>query len=326
LPEIGIEGQERLLASRVVVVGCGALGTVQASLLARAGVGELVLIDRDYVEESNLQRQSLFEESDVERVMPKAAAAAEHLARANSACRIRAEVKDLTARNAESLLTPADVIVDGTDNFAARYLVNDVAVKTGTPWVYGAAVGTRGSLMPVIPGETACISCIFPEAPSSRQPTCETAGVLNTLTATIAAMQVTEALKILRGATSALRRRLTSIDLWSGESSSISASSPDAACPTCGRREFKYLEDTTRESAGLCGRNGVQINGTERGVDLERLGAELSRLGPVKSNPYALRFVCAPHELTIFPDGRAIIKGTQDLAVARSLYARYVGN
>ncbi len=326
LPEIGSEGQRRLLASRVVVVGCGALGTVHATLLARAGVGELVLIDRDYVETSNLQRQWLFDEADVENAMPKAAAAAEHLRQANSGCRIHAEVKDLAARNAESLLTPAEVIIDGTDNFAARYLINDVAVKTGTPWVYGAAVGTRGSVMPVVPGETACLSCVFPEAPSTRQPTCETAGVLNTVTSTIASMQVTEALKIICGRTEALHRRLCSIDLWSGDRGSISAEHADPGCPTCGRREFKYLDDLRRGSASLCGRNGVQISASDREIDLSELSKQLDRLGEVKSNPYALRFSSPPHEMTIFSDGRAIIKGTEDLAVARSLYARYVGN
>ena len=326
LSEIGDEGQRRLLAARVVVAGCGALGTVHASLLARAGVGELVLVDRDYVEASNLQRQWLFDESDVQRAMPKAIAAAEHLRRANSACLIRAEVKDLTARNAEALLTPSDVIIDGTDNFAARYLINDVSVKTGTPWVYGAAVGTRGSLMPIIPGETACLSCIFPEAPNSRQPTCDTAGVLNTVTTVIAAMQVTEVLKILCGRTEALRRRLVSTDLWTGDAGSISAERPDPDCPTCGRREFKYLDDVTRGSATLCGRNGVQISGPGRDIDLGALSRELGPLGDVKSNPYVLRFQCPPHEMTIFPDGRAIIKGTEDLALARSLYAHYVGS
>lgn len=326
LPEIGAAGQQRLLASRAVVVGCGALGTVQATLLVRAGVGEVVLIDRDYAETSNLQRQWLFEESDVERVIPKAVAAAERLQKANSSCRIHAKVKDLTPQNAEALLTPADVILDGVDNFAARYLINDVANKTKTPWVYGAAVGTRGSLMPIVPGETACLSCIFPEAPSSRQPTCETAGVLNAVTALIAAMQVGEALKILCGRGEALRRRLVTTDLWSGESGSINADRPDPDCPTCGRGDFKYLRDLSTDSANLCGRNGVRVAGNGRALDLPGLAAALASLGEVKANPYALRFTCPPHEFTIFPDGRAIVKGTRDPAVARSLYARYVGN
>lgn len=325
LPEIGAEGQRRLLASRAVVVGCGALGTVHAALLVRAGVGEIVLIDRDYVETSNLQRQWLFDEADVERAMPKAAAAAERLRKANASCQIHAEIKDMTPQNAESLLTPADVILDGTDNFAARYLINDAAVKTRTPWIYGAAVGTRGSLMPVAPGQTACLSCIFPEAPRSRQPTCETAGALNAATAAIASMQVCEALKIICGRPEALRRRLVTTDLWSGESSSIDAARPDPDCPTCGRRDFRYLNDLSRNSASLCGRGGVQIAADGRAIDLPALAAALAPLGVVRANPYALRFACPPHELTLFADGRAIVKGTRDPAVARGIYARYVG-
>ncbi len=326
LPEIGVAGQRRLLASRAVVVGCGALGTVQATLLVRAGVGEIVLIDRDYVETSNLQRQWLFEEADVERAMPKAAAAAERLRKANSSCRIHAEVKDMTPQNAAALLTPADAILDGADNFAARYLLNDVAVKTKTPWIYGAAVGTRGSLMPVVPGETACLSCIFPQAPRSRQPTCETSGALNAATTAVASMQVCEALKILCGRPEALRRRLVTTDIWSGETGSVDASRPDPDCPTCGRGDFQYLNDLSRGSASLCGRDSVQIAAGGRALDLPGLAAALASLGKVQANPHALRFACPPHELTLFPDGRAIVKGTRDPAVARSLYARYVGS
>ncbi len=326
LPQIGEAGQRKLAESRAVVVGCGALGTVQAALLVRAGVGETVLIDRDYVETSNLPRQCLFEEQDAEQGTPKAVAAARSLRRANSFVSVVARVKDLTAANAESFLRPAGVILDGTDNYEARYLINDVAVKWSIPWVYGAAVGTRGSVMAVVPGSTACLRCIFPAAPRARQPTCDTAGVLNAVTSLIASLQVIEAFKILAGRMESLDRRLVSCDVWTGERSSMRADLPDPKCPCCGQRKFQHLEAKAASSARICGRDAVQVPGGDRPVDLAELARKLAPLGRVRSGEHAVRFACPPHELTVFPDGRAIVKGTQEVALARSLYARYVGD
>ena len=325
LPEIGEEGQRLISKSCAVVVGCGALGTVQASLLVRAGTGETVLIDRDYVEASNLQRQCLFDERDAEEGTPKAVAAARSLRLANSAVRVKAVVKDFTSTNAEGLLEGADVILDGTDNYETRYLINDVAVKRSIPWIYGAAVGTKGSVMPVIPGRTACLACLFPAPPSSRQPTCDTTGVLNAVTSLVGALQAAEALKILAGRPEAVCARLVSHDVWTGERSSVRADTADPECRTCGRRQFAYLETAARVSARLCGRDAVQVPGRDRVTDLAALAESLAALGEVRSTEHAVRFRCPPHELTVFADGRAIVKGTQDAGLARSLYARYVG-
>ncbi len=325
LAEIGSEGQERLAASCAAVVGCGALGTVQAALLVRAGVGRTLLIDRDYVEESNLQRQVLFEERDAELGVPKAEAAARRLVRANSAVTVVPVVKDLVAANAERLLESVDVILDGTDNYQTRFLVNEVAVKHCIPWIYGAAVGTHGSVMPVIPGQTACLECIFGDAPQSRQPTCDTVGVLNAVTSLIASMQVAEALKILAGRTEAVRRELVTINIWTGERAVLHAAMPQPGCVTCGQRRFSRLRARSAASARICGRDAVQVPGDGRPVDLAALAASLSKLGEVRASESAVQFSCPPHALTVFSDGRAIVKGTQDRGVARGLYARYVG-
>ncbi len=326
LPEIGPEGQRRLAGARAVVAGVGALGTVQASLLVRAGVGETVLIDRDFVELSNLQRQCLFHERDADLGTPKAVAAADALRQANSDVSVIAVVKDLTSSNADRLLGSADVILDGTDNYETRYLINDISVKRSIPWIYGAAVGTHGSLMPVVPDRTACLSCLFPSAPRARQPTCDTAGVLSSAPTLIASLQVVEALKILAGRLDSVCARLVSIDVWSGERSSVRADRPDPQCPTCGQRQFPHLESTEFQAARLCGRDAVQVPGVPREVDLVGLAGKLAHFGEVRSNEHAMRFSYPPHELTVFPDGRAIVKGTQDLALARSLYARFVGS
>lgn len=325
LPEIGEEGQRLVSTSRAVVVGCGALGTVHASLLVRAGVGETVLIDRDYVEATNLQRQCLFDEQDAEEGTPKAVAAARSLRRANSDVSVVPAVKDLTPSNAEALLANADVVLDGTDNYEARYLINDVAAKQSIPWIYGAAVGTKGSVMPVLPGRTACLACMFPVAPGSRQPTCDTAGVLNAITSLIGSLQAAEALKILAGRTEAVCARLVSHDVWTGERSSVRTDRADPDCATCVRREFAHLDADTRGSARICGRDAVQVPGGDRPVDLAALAESLARLGGVRSTEHVVRFSCPPHELTVFADGRSIVKGTQDMRLARSLHARYVG-
>ena len=325
-PGIGEQGQEALLASHAVVVGCGALGSFHAAALARAGVGRLTIIDRDYVEPSNLHRQWLFEESDAAESLPKAAAAARRIAAINSAVEVRGIVADLTARNAEELLGGADVMLDGTDNFEARYLVNDFAVSRGIPWIYGAAVGSYGIAMPVIPGHTACLRCVYPDPPAGVQPTCETAGVLNVIISAVASIQVADALKILCGCVSQVQPRITTIDLWYGGIRQIEAPARDPDCPTCGKREFSYLEERRRPPVTLCGRNAVQVHERERPLDLAELKKRLAPLGDVRASEFALRFRVEPYEMTIFPDGRAIVKGTSDEGVARSLYARYVGN
>jgi adenylyltransferase/sulfurtransferase len=322
-PPIGESGQEALLHAHVAIAGCGALGSFQAAALARAGVGRLTIIDRDYIEPSNLHRQWLFEEADAAEALPKAVAAQRRIARINSRVQVRGVVADLTASNAEELLAGAGLILDGTDNFETRYLINDFAVSRGIPWVYGAAVASYGITMPVIPGHTACLRCVYPNPPGGAQPTCETAGVLNVIVSAVASLQVADALQIL--VMGSVASRITTIDVWQGGIRQVHAPQRDAECPACARREFSFLEQAARPPVMLCGRNAVQISEGERAVDLAALQARLEPLGEVRANEYALRFVIAPYELTVFADGRAIIKGTSDTGVARSLYARYVG-
>lgn len=323
-PGIGETGQKKLLDARVAVVGCGALGSFQAGALVRAGVGQLTLIDRDYVEASNLQRQWLYEEEDAAQGLPKAVAAANRLARINSGVEVSPVVADLTPANIADTLEGATLVLDGTDNFDTRYLINDYAVSENLPWIYGAAVGSYGLVMPVLPGETACLKCLYPEPPSGAQPTCETAGVVNTITAIIASLQVSLAYQVLVGAP--VPRQITTIDIWSGALRTVRQPPRDADCPACGRREFVHLEGRRRVPVSLCGRNAVQLHERARPLDLADLAVRLEPLGQVRRNEFALRFVLSPYELTIFPDGRAIIKGTTDVGVARSLYARYVGS
>jgi adenylyltransferase/sulfurtransferase len=320
---IGERGQQRLLASTAAVVGCGALGSFHAGALARAGVGRLVLIDRDYVELSNLQRQWLYEEDDAREGLPKAIAAARRIAGINSGIAVKPHVADLTPSNIARLLGGVAVILDGTDNFETRYLINDYAVREGVPWIYGAAVGSYGLEMPVLPGG-ACLKCVFPEPPGGAQPTCESAGVVNAVTAAVASLQVADALKVLCG--EEVCGRITTLDLWSGEVRQISRPEPDPACAACARREFVHLEAARRPPVSLCGRNAVQIHEREHPVDLEELKRRLAPLGEVRANEFALRLVAPPYELTVFPDGRAIVKGTADIGLARSVYARFVGN
>src|SRR5580693_9456694 len=265
-PGIGETGQQRLLDARVAVAGCGALGSFQAGALARAGIGLLRIIDRDYVELSNLQRQWLFDECDVEQGLPKAVAAARKIAVINGGVRVEPVAADLTPSNADELLGGVDLILDGTDNFETRYLINDFAVERGVPWVYGAAVGSYGIAMPVIPGKTACLRCIYPDPPPGAQPTCETAGVLGSLTALIASLQVSEAIKILCGVASA--RKITTVDVWTGDIRQIAQPGPEPQCPACGLGQFPYLNSERRPPVSLCGRNAVQIHQRERPLDL----------------------------------------------------------
>jgi adenylyltransferase/sulfurtransferase len=322
----GPEGQQRLAASTAVVVGCGALGTVQAALLARAGVGTLRLIDRDYVEESNLQRQLLYTEQDAAEALPKAEAARRHLLEANSTIRIEAHIADLNPEDAPDLLAAAEVILDATDNFETRMLINDYAVRENIPWIYGAAVGSYGIAMPVLPHDSACLRCVYPEPPAGAQPTCETAGILGPVTSLIASIQAMEALKILAGRPGAVRRKIFTADLWNGPVRETAIPPRDPACPACGRREFAWLEGRHRAPVSLCGRNAVQIHERSRPLDLAELAVRLRVLGTVRVNEFALRFHDGEHDVTVFADGRAIVKGTTDPAIARGVYARYIGN
>jgi adenylyltransferase/sulfurtransferase len=328
----GPEGQEHLSGATAAIVGCGALGTVQASLLARAGTGTIRLIDRDYVEESNLQRQLLYTEADAQQGLPKAEAARRRLLEANSEIRIEAHVSDLNPENIGELLAGADVILDGTDNFETRFLVNDYAVREEIAWIYGAAVGSYGIAMPIVPtalgdasGDSPCFRCIYPEPPSGVQPTCETAGVLGTVTGLIGSLQAMEAIKILSGKIDSVRRKIFTADLWHGPIRETNMPPRDPDCACCGRRNFTWL-DGRRAPVSLCGRNAVQIHELGRPIDLAALALRLAGLGSVRSNEFALRFANGDHEITVFPDGRAIIKGTTDVGVARGIYAKYIGN
>jgi len=321
---IGETGQAKIGASRVAIVGCGALGSFAAGALARAGVGFLRLVDRDYVEWSNLQRQWLYEEADARDGLPKAVAAARALERINSGSRYESAVADLTFANIDDLLDGVDLIIDGTDNFETRYLINDYCVDRGVPWIYGAAVGSYGLTMPVRPGVTACLRCLYPEPPAGAQPTCETAGVVNTITAIVAAIQVSAAYRILVGED--VPGTITTVDIWTGAARTVAAPDPDPQCPCCAQRKFEYLDGCRRAPVSLCGRNAVQIHDRARPLDLPALARDLAPLGEVRSNDFALRFTLPDYDLTFFPDGRAIVKGTTDPGVARGLYARYVGS
>ncbi|MDR0842573.1 MAG: ThiF family adenylyltransferase [Acidobacteriota bacterium] len=325
---IGEEGQARIMRSRVAVVGCGALGAMQASLLARAGVGTLRVIDRDFVEESNLQRQILFDEQDVRDMLPKAAAAEKKLRAVNSLANIEGVVDDVNASTADRLLGGFDLVMDAADNFNVRFLVNEYAVKNNIPWIYGACVGSYGLTFPILPGEGACLRCVFESAPPPGvSPSCDTAGVIGPIVGAVASFQVAEALKILSGARERVNRKITTIDLWENRHDSIDLPKPFADCACCGRHEYPFLEGAAGEEvSSLCGRNSVQIRPKSQGhIDLDSLAERLASVGQIERNRFLLRAVIDDHQLTVFSDGRAIIQGTYDEAVAKSLYARYIG-
>jgi adenylyltransferase/sulfurtransferase len=358
-PGIGAGGQQRLARSHVAIVGCGAMGAASASLLARAGIGTLTLIDRDFVEPSNLQRQVLFDEADAMESLPKAAAARRQIARFNSGVKVHAHIADLIPGNIEELLSghssgsSVDIIFDATDNFETRYLINDFAVQQGKPWIYAAAIGAYAATMnilpigmspleprtlnlePVLP--TACLACIFPKAPAGNVDTCDTAGILSTAVNLAASIQVTEALKFLTGQAHLMRRTLLSFDLWSAspespgrlDRSEIATGVPRPDCEVCGKRIFTHLAGRNRAHITLCGRDSVQIHEHHHPVDFAKMRARLaahSDIVDLRSNDLLLRFRRGPLTLTVFPDGRAIVQGTTDVAVARSLYARFVGS
>lgn len=365
-PGIGETGQQLLGAAHVAVVGVGATGAASAALLARAGVGHLTLIDRDFVEPSNLQRQMLFDEEDALASLPKAEAARRHLARINSTVRVTAHIADLVPHNAADLLSSAHIVLDCTDNFETRYLINDLCVRDHRPWIYAAAVGATAATMNILPAPaaspgaassrtspssaeaaphgppldarnvapTACLACIFPSAPSGNVETCDTVGVLSTAVNLVASLQVTEALKYLTAQPHLMRRTLLSFDLWGSRANSalarseISTTAPRPECDVCGRRIFRALSGDQRPHITLCGRNSVQIHEHHRPLDLDALRQRLDRLGAVqnlRANGLLLRFDYPPYTLTVFPDGRALVQGTTNIGLARSLYARFIG-
>ena len=324
---IGEEGQERLARASAVVAGCGAIGAAAANLLVRAGVGRVRVIDRDFVEPSNLQRQTLFEESDARDALPKAVAAERRLGAVNSAVHVEGIVADINPKNVEELLGGFDVICDGTDNFETRFLVNDFAVKQSVPWIYAAAVGSYGLTMTVRPGVTACLACLLAgeRDGAGMDETCDTIGVLGPIVNLVASMEVAEALKLLSGRVEAISNRLISCDVWSGKFQSVRAARA-ADCPVCVRGEFAHLDGEAQPHITMCGRDSVQIHERGRALDLSELKRRLSpAVDDVRQNDFLLRFRVAPYEMTVFADGRAILKGTQDPAVARSIYARFIG-
>jgi len=324
-PSIGARGQEKLLESKAVILGCGALGTAQANALARAGVGTLRIVDRDFVEESNLQRQILFDEADARERMPKAIAAARKLSQINSEVKVEGVVEDVHNRNIEKLVSGFQVILDATDNFEARYLLNDVAVKHGLPWIYGAVVASYGMTMTILPGSTACLACLFPSPPEGAHETCDTVGVISPAVSWVAAIQVTEALKILLGRRQELHGAMLAYDIWKNQLQEIRPRK-DPQCRVCGAKEFAHLNRTGPTHTSLCGRDSVQIHAAApRQLDLRELKARLEQFGRVRANDFLLVFAVDAYELTVFSDGRAIVKGTHDPAVARSVYARYIG-
>jgi len=357
-PGIGPLGQQRLAASHVAIVGCGAMGAASASLLARAGVGVLTLIDRDFVEHSNLQRQVLFDEADARDSLPKAEAARRHIALFNSRVAIHARIADLTPSNIVELLAPTgqeavpesapvkknppvQIILDATDNFETRYLINDFAVQHSIPWIYAAAIGAYAATMNILPAPlepvlaTACLACIFPKPPTGNVETCDTVGILSTAVNLAASIQVTETLKFLTGQAHLMRRTLLSFDLWnptgtgSIDRSEIATSSPRPGCEVCGQRIFTHLAGQARAHITLCGRDSVQIHEHQRPIDFTTLQARLSAHSDIQAlrcNDLILRFRRGQLTLTLFTDGRAIVQGTTDIAVARSLYARFIGS
>jgi molybdopterin/thiamine biosynthesis adenylyltransferase len=331
-PGIGLTGQQRLATAHAAIIGTGATGAATAALLARAGVATITLIDRDFVEPSNLQRQILFDEADALACLPKAEAARRHIALFNSSVTVHAEIADLIPANIADLLSPEkniDIYLDCTDNFETRYLLNDYAVQQGKPWIYAAAVGAYAATMNILPTNTACLACIFPKPPTGPVETCDTAGILSTAVNLAASIQVTEALKLLTGQPHLMRRSLLSFDLWTGDRSEINTGRPDPDCPVCAGRIFTHLAGEGRPHITLCGRNSVQIHEHHRPLSFADMRARLARhpdIEDLRSNDLLLRFRRGPFTITLFPDGRALIQGTTDISQARTLYARFIGS
>ncbi|HLJ24137.1 MAG TPA: ThiF family adenylyltransferase [Candidatus Acidoferrales bacterium] len=329
--EIGEAGQRRLLESSAVIVGCGALGTALANLLVRAGVGKLRIVDRDFVEPSNLQRQTLFEESDAQEALPKAVAAERRLRAINSGVAVEGIIADVSPKNAEELLRGFPIILDGTDNFETRFLLNDVAIHLNVPWIYAAVVASYGVTLTVRPGESACLACALESEDANgsqtagTEDTCDTIGVLGAAAGVIASIEAAEAIKLLAGKSNAAGGRLVSFDVWTGKFQSVRVAR-NPQCRACARHDFRYLEGEAQPHLTMCGRDSVQIHERRRQLDLSALGKRIApTVAEVRENGFLLRFRVPPYEMTVFADGRAIIKGTRDTSVARSLYARYIG-
>ncbi len=329
--EIGEAGQQRLLESSAVMVGCGALGTALANLLVRAGVGRLRIVDRDFVEPSNLQRQTLFEEADAQAALPKTVAAERRLRAINSGVSVEGIVADLSPKNAGELLSGFPLILDGTDNFETRFLLNDAAIHLNVPWIYAAVVASYGVTLTIRPGETACLACALESGSENgsraggTEDTCDTIGVLGAAAGVIASIEAAEAIKLLTGKSESAGGRIVSFDVWSGKFQSVRVAR-NPQCRACVHRDFRYLEGEAQPRLTLCGRDSVQIHERRRVLDLSELGKRIApTVSEVRENGFLLRFRVPPYEMTVFADGRAIIKGTRDAGVARSLYARYIG-
>ncbi len=328
---IGPAGQEKLGRGRVLLVGCGGLGSVTAEILVRAGVGKLTIADRDYVEDSNLQRQALYTEADAREGLPKAVAAARHLADINSSVSITAQVTDVNSRTIERLVDSQDLIVDGTDNFETRYLLNDASLRWNLPWIYGACVGSYGLCLAVIPGQTPCLRCLLEQLPApGSAPTCDTIGVIGPIVHLVAAMESAEALKILTGNAALVNRKLTSVDLWDNQVMTLDVSRLEKipGCPACAARRFEFLAGEHESQAQtLCGRNSVQIwRSVPHPLDFEPIAVRLASVGSVQYNDYLLRANVDGFEIAVFRDGRSIVRGTRDAEEARRIYSKFIGN
>ena len=330
-PPIGKEGQQKLINSRVAIVGMGALGTAIANHMVRAGVGFVRIVDRDFVEYSNLQRQMLFDENDANESLPKAIAAKLKLNAINSQVTVDAHIADLTWKNAEDLLKDVDLIIDGTDNFEVRYLINDVAIKHSIPWIYGGAVSSRGMTINVVPEQTPCLRCIFPKPPAAgTTETCDTSGVIGPIIQVVAAYQSSEAFKFLVGDTEHISTSLRNFELWQNDDSSINMKNArNEDCPACVHHQFDYLDPANKRDrfVSLCGRDTVQISpAVDQKFDLDALAKKLSKVGHVQQTPFLLKFKVDNYDLTIFPDGRILVHGTNEPVVAKNIYANYIGS
>lgn len=329
-PPLGEAGQRKLAASRVLVCGCEALGSVLSETLVRAGVGHVRIVDRDFLETSNLQRQVLFDEDDVARQLPKTIAAAEKLRRINSQVEIDPVVADVDSTNIEEFARGAEMIVDGTDNFQTRFLINDYAVKFGVPWVYGGCLGAEGQTMTILPGQTACLRCLIEKCPPpGSTPTCDTAGILAPVVSVIASLEAIEAIKVLSGNRQAVSRTLNVVELWDNclRQVDVSALREQVQCPACKLGQFPWLDGREgSRTAVLCGRNAVQLAHSGAAADLGDLARRLERVGRVDRNPFLLRLRVEQFEITVFADGRAIVGGTDEVAVAKTVYSKYIGS
>jgi len=325
------DGQKKISSSRVTVIGCGALGTVLVNTLARAGVGFLRIVDRDFIELNNLQRQVLFDEDDIKENLPKAVAAERKARKINSQIKVEAIVSDVNFTNVENFIKDVDLVIDGTDNFETRFLLNDACVKHNKPWIYGAVIGSHGLTMTIIPNETPCLRCVFESAPPPElTPTCDTAGVIAPASMVIASLEATEALKFLSGNKKDLNKTLFSIDVWTHETKNFKLEGLREVtdCPTCKKRNFEFLTgDSAAKTTSLCGRNAVQVTRGDRvKLNFSELAARFNQDGKAEYNSFMLKATTSNgYEFTVFPDGRAIIKGTNDPAQAKTIYSKYIG-